>query len=39
MNDVKTEAKKAAREVETDARQAWRKRDGEDLGDKAAQRR
>lgn len=30
MDDVK----RAARETETDAKKAWRNRDGEDLGDK-----
>jgi hypothetical protein len=36
MNDIKHDAKEAYREAETTARKAWRNRDGEDLGDKAA---
>ena len=32
MDDIK----KGAREVETDAKQTWRKADGESLGDKVA---
>jgi hypothetical protein len=36
MSDPMNDVKKAARELETDARQAWRKRDGEDVGDRMA---
>ncbi len=32
MSDIK----RAARDAETDAKEAWRRRDGESLGDKAA---